>query len=74
MTCIENMPRIDTRARPDGYGPPTSGGEAPPQGGEPPPPGGDRQARQAVVEKQPTMLKLGTPPISGEIVDYICRY
>ena len=71
MTCIENMPRIDTRARPDGYGPPTSGGEAPPQGG-------DRQARQAVeetgVENQPTVLKLGTPPISGEIVDYICRY
>lgn len=61
MTCIQNMPRIDTGARPDRYSPP---------------PDGDRQARQAVeeteVEKPPSTVPVGPPPISGEIVDYLC--
>ena len=62
MTCMENMPRMDTGARPAKYGPP---------------PEGDRQARQAVeeteVEQPPSVPNFGPPPISGEVVDYICR-
>ena len=69
MTCVQNMPRVDTGARPDGYGPP-SGGEAPPSGGE-------RRVRQAAEEtevvKQSTMPILGAPPILEEPVDYMCR-
>ena len=71
MSCIQNMPRIDSGARPDRYGPPPSGGETPP-------PDGNRQARQAAEEtevKEPSSVpNFGAPPISGEIVDYLCRY
>ena len=73
MTCLMDMPRVDSGHRP--LPPPEERTlPNPPETTVPPPP---RKRRQAADDdgsvESPPMRPLGVPIITGEFAEYICR-